>query len=116
RLPVESWVVMARSALPGTVVQLMQGIGVTDFVYGDYALNLDTHMEVQTALLKFATDADASSWASTFAGATPDTSGIASAYLPVGGTPAAGEYHYFFVQGVYGVMMVCKPSLDGEAA
>src|SRR4029077_16928901 len=31
RLPVESWVVMARSALPGTVVQLMQGIGVTDF-------------------------------------------------------------------------------------
>lgn len=116
RLPIESWVVMQRSALPGTVVQLMQSVGVTDFAYGDYALNLDTHMEVQTALLKFASDTDAASWASTFAGATPDQSGIASAYLPMGGTPAAGEYHYYFVEGVYGVMMVCKPSLDGEAA
>jgi hypothetical protein len=73
-------------------------------------------MEVQTALLKFSAEADATSWASTFATGTPDQSGVASAYLPMGGTPAAGEYHYFFVQGVYGVMMVCKPSLDGEAA
>lgn len=116
RLPIETWVVMTRSALPGTVGSVMQSVGVTDFAYGDYALNLDTHMEVQTALLKFPTDTDATDWASTFAGAAPDQSGIASGYLPVGGTPAAGEYHYFFVQGVYGGMMVCKPSLDGEAA
>jgi hypothetical protein len=116
RLPIETWVVMTRSGLPGAVGSVMKSTGVTDFAYGDYALNLDTHMEVQTALLKFATDADATTWASTFAGGTPDQSGVASAYLPMGGTPAAGEYHYFFVQGVSGVMMVCKPSLDGEAA
>jgi hypothetical protein len=116
RLPIETWVVMTRAALPVAAGSAIQSVGVTDFAYGDYVLNLDTHMEVQTALLKFATDTDATNWASTFAGSAPDQSGIASGYLPMGGTPAAGEYHYFFVQGVYGGMMVCKPSLDGEAA
>jgi hypothetical protein len=116
RLPIETWVVMTRTGLPGAVGAVMKAASITDFAYGDYALNLDTHMEVQTALLKFSAEADATSWASTFATGTPDQSGVASAYLPMGGTPAAGEYHYFFVQGVYGVMMVCKPSLDGEAA
>jgi hypothetical protein len=116
RLPIETWVVMTRAGLPGAVVQTMQGVGIKDFAFGDYALNLDTHMEVQTALIKFNSADDANTWASTFAGAAPDANGVANSYLPMGGTPAAGEYHYFFIQGVYGVMMVCKPSLDGEAA
>ena len=116
RLPIEAWVVMGRIALMDTFLQVIKKTGVTDFAFGDYALNNDTHMEVQTALVKFASPADAADWASVATGNQPDASGIASTYLPTGGTPAAGEYHYVFAAGTYGAMLVCKPSLDGEAA
>jgi hypothetical protein len=116
RLPIDAWVVMTRTGLLGTILDLMQKGGVKDFAYGDYALNNDTHMEVQTALLKFATPADATDWVSFFAANEPDQYGIVNSYIPLGGTPAAGEYHYFFSEGVYGGMLVCKPTQDGEAA
>ena len=116
RLPIEAWVIMGRIALMDTFLQVIKKTGITDFAFGDYALNNDTHMEVQTALVKFASPADASDWASVATGNQPDASGIASTYVPTGGSPAAGEYHYVFSAGSFGVLLVCKPSLDGEAA
>lgn len=113
---VESMPVMLSSALPGLMLQLLGTDGVKEFAYGDYALNNDTHMEVQTALIKFPNSADAVDWATNLAPAAPDQSGIASAYIPTGGTPAGGEYHYFFVAGVYGGLIICKPTIAGEAA
>jgi hypothetical protein len=116
-LPLESFVVMISAAIPDTLLALLKAAGASTFVYGDYALNLDTHMEVQTALLRFPTAAAASDWANTFAPNPPDSSGIASGYLPIGGgTPAAGVYHYVFSSGSYGGLIVCKSSIDGEAA
>ena len=116
QLPIEAWAVMRHAASPGPVIDLIHTEGVTDFAYGDYALNNDTHMEVRTALLNFPTTAAAAEWASAFAPGTPDSNGIAGEYLPVGGTPAAGEYHYLFISGHYGASLICKASLDGEAA
>jgi hypothetical protein len=116
RLSIDAWVVMTRTGLLGTILDLMQKGGVTDFAYGDYALNNDTHMEVQSALLKFPTSADATGWVSFFSSTEPDQYGIVSSYIPLGGTPAAGEYHYYFAEGVYGGMLICKPTQDGEAA
>jgi hypothetical protein len=116
RMPIEAWVVMNRIALMDTFLQLIKKTGIADFAFGDFALNNDTHMEVQTALVRFASVADATEWASIATGNPPDQSGIASTYLPTGGTPAAGEYHYVFAAGTYGALLVCKPSLDGEAA
>ncbi len=117
QLPIEAWVVMDQIALPEAALQLLHTGGVNDFAYGDYALNDDTHMEVRAALLTFATAAAASDWATTFAPGTPDQAGIASAYIPVSGTSAAaGEYHYMFVSGTHGAMLVCRPTIDGEAA
>jgi hypothetical protein len=116
RMPVEAWAVMTRTGIPQTFFDLVHQDGITSFTYGDYALNNDTAMEVQTALLDFQSPADAQTWASSFAPGQPDQAGIASAYLPVGGTPAAGEYEYLFVAGNYGGMLVCKPSVDGTAA
>jgi hypothetical protein len=116
QLPIESWAVMILSGLPGTVASLMRSAGITDFAYGDYALNNDTSMEVQTALLKFATTTDASQWATTFAPAPPDDNGIANDYIKTAGSPAAGQYHYVFTSGVYGGYLICKSSLDGQAA
>src|SRR5438132_7291116 len=115
-LPVEAFVVMILTALPDTVLALLHENGVNTFTYGDYALNNDTHMEVQTGLLKFPTSADAADWASTFSPGTPDSNGIGNAYLPIGGSPAAGVYHFVFASGIYGALMVCKSTVDGEAA
>ncbi len=116
QLPIESWVVMTHTPLAQAFFDLVHQQGISTFTYGDYALNNDTHMEVQTAALQFGTADAANTWATNFAPGTPDQYGVASAYIPTGGTPAAGEYHYLFLQGVYGIFMVCKPSIDGEAA
>jgi hypothetical protein len=116
QLPIESLVVLFLASIPDQVVALLRQLNVANFAYGDYALNNDTRMEVQTALLTFTTASDAASWASTFSQGTPDANGISNAYIPIGGTPAAGVYHYVFSSGSYGVLMVCRSSIDGEAA
>ncbi len=112
RLPVESWLMMNNAALPMPALQVLQGDGVNDFLFGDYALNRDPRMEVQAALLTFSTAAGAAAWAGTFSTGQPDpTTGVAGAYID-----ALGEYHYFLVSGVHGAMLVCKSATDGEAA
>lgn len=116
QLPVETLVVLFLASIPDQVVAVLRQLGVTDFAYGDYALNNDTRMEVQTALLTFGSDSDATSWAGNFSQGTPDANGISNAYIPIAGTPAAGVYHYLFSSGVYGVLIVCRSSVDGEAA
>ena len=116
QLPVESFVVMILAALPDPILVLMRRGGIETFAYADYALNNDTHMEVQTGLLTFPTAADAADWANTFSPGTPDSNGIGNAYLPIGGSPAAGVYHFVFASGIYGALMVCKSTVDGEAA
>ena len=116
-LPLESFTVLSGVALPDTVLALLRANGASTFVYGDYALNNDTHMEVQTAILKFPTPTAAVDFATTFAPQPPDDRGIAAGYLKIGGgTPASGVYHFVFSEGVYGVLMICKSSIDGEAA
>jgi hypothetical protein len=114
QLPVESFVALTQSAIPDAVLAVLQGID--HFAYGDYALNNDTHMEVQTALLTFSSSTDAATFASTFGPGTADSSGIYNGYIPSAGSPAAGEYRYVFSAGTYGVMIICKSSIDGEAA
>jgi hypothetical protein len=111
RLPVEAWLVMASIAIPEPVRVLLHSEGVDKFDFGDYALNSDTHMEVRTALLTFASPTDATDWASTFAPGSPDQSGIASSYID-----ALGEYHYFFTDGLNGGMLVCASTVATEAA
>ncbi|HWO46054.1 MAG TPA: hypothetical protein VNO87_10820 [Methylomirabilota bacterium] len=115
-LPVEAWLVMVNIGIPTAGLKLLHDAGVTDFAYGDYALNNDTHMEVRSALLTFATATAAADWASTWSSGTPDQSNIASAYVPTAGVEGSGEYHYFFTAGTFGGMLVCKSSIEGEAA
>ena len=117
QLSIETLPVMLGVAMPEAVLSILQTDGVKSFAYGDYALNNDTHMEVQSAFLEFPSAINAIDWVTTFSPGTPDQTGIANAYIPVGGgTPAAGEYRYMFRAGNYGVLMVCKPSTDGQAA
>lgn len=111
QLPIETWLVMAEVGIPDPVSKLLRGEGVTDFVFGDYALNDDTRMEVRTALLTFVTAADATDWLNTFSPGPPDNSGIAWSYLD-----NVGEYHYLFASGTHGAMLVCSATVASEAA
>lgn len=115
-LPIEALTVMTGSALPDSVASLLHQSGVDSFAYGDYALNNDTHMEVQTALLSFGSAIDAMTWAKTFGPAAADLNGISWQYVPESGSPAAGEYHYVLASGNFGIYMICKSSVPGEAA
>lgn len=115
-LPIETLTVMTGSALPDTISSLLRQSGVDTFAYGDYALNNDTHMEVQTALLTFGNSVDAMSWAKDFGPGTADADGIYWQYIPESGSPAAGEYHYVFASGTFGIYIICKSSAPGEAA
>jgi hypothetical protein len=120
RLPIEAFVVMIGSALPDNINAILRTSNVTSFTYGDYALNADTHMEVQTAFMKLNSAVDALSWAHGFGSnggsVPPDANGVYHEYIPTGGTPAGGEYHYVFAEGTYGIYMICKPAVSGEAA
>src|SRR5260370_38290635 len=91
----EAGLVMDGLALPEAALGVLHGEGTSNFVFGDFVLNNDTHMEVRTALLPFPSATAATDWASTFAPSTPDQAGVANAHLPVGRTPPAAECHYF---------------------
>lgn len=111
QLPIEAWLVMADIGIPEPILVLLHNGGVTDFVFADYALNTDTHMEVRAALLTFSTPAAATDWVSTFSGSAPDQSGISSGYID-----ALGVYHYLFAAGTHGAMLVCSATASSEAA
>jgi len=117
QLPIEAWVVMTHSAVPGTLVDALHQLGINEFAYGDYALNNDTHMEVRTALFTFPSPATATQWVTLFGPGKPDASGIDWAYISIpGGVEGSGEYNYYLAAGTHGVMMVCASTIEGEAA
>jgi len=110
-LPIEAFLVMANYAIPGPLAKELHANGIDTFVFGDYVLNADTHMEVRAALMTFASPADATSWLGTYSGGQPDQSGVVSGYVD-----GIGEYQYFFTSGVHGAMLVCRSTVVGEAA
>ena len=116
RLPVEAIPLMLNAAAPTAVQSMFSGLSVKDFVYGDYALDEDTHMEVQTATFKFSSPADASSVFDAFrAGDTPDANGLVKSYNDSTGP---GQYDIEFVSGSYMGLMICRSTSEesNEAA
>ena len=117
QLPIEAFVTMTRTGVPDYLLGVLRGSGITQFYYGDYALNNDTHMEVQTALVPLLSSADGPAFAKILGPSpTADAEGIYSGYIPIGGTPAAGIYQYVLSSGSSGLFIICKASLEGEAA
>jgi hypothetical protein len=116
RLPVEAVPLMINAAAPTAVQSLFTGLSVNDFVYGDYALDEDTHMEVQAAAFKFSSSADASRVFDTFrSGDTPDANGLVKSYNDSTGP---GQYDVVFVSGSYMGLMICRSTSEesNEAA
>lgn len=116
RLPVEAVPLMLNAAAPTAVQSLFTDLSVKDFVFGDYALDSDTHMEVQTATFKFSSAADANRVFDTFrAGDTPDANGLVKSYNDSTGP---GQYDIEFVSGSYMGLMICRSTSEdsNEAA
>ena len=116
RLPIEAVPLMLNAAAPTEVHSLFTDLAVKDFVYGDYALDEDTHMEVQAAIFKFSNPADATSVFDTFSGGTtPDANGLVKSYNDSTGP---GQYDIEFQQGSYMGLMICRSTAEdsNEAA
>jgi hypothetical protein len=116
QLPIEAWLIMDQLAIPAPLATQLHSQGVNNFVFGDFALNNDTHMEVQAAVLTFMTATEATDWANNFSTSAPDQTGISTAYIPGSGVEGAGEYHVLFAAGTHGAMLVCRATVEGEAA
>ncbi len=112
RLPVEVVPVMVGAAAPSDLASLFHRLGATDFVFGDYALNTDTHMEVTTAAFSFSSSTGSSQWLDQFFGAGALTqSGDYFNY-----DEPSGQYIAAFGVGSQGVLMFCRSAALGEAA
>lgn len=109
RIPVEAAVVMIGATSIDTVAQVLRSLGVNDVVFGDYALNSDTHMEVRATVFTFATAKDATDWLAPF------TSSVATGqdgYYD----QSLGRYFFPFVSGSRAAMLICQSTADTEAA
>lgn len=112
RLPIEVVADMLNAASPEQFTSAFTSLGVSDFLFGDYALNADLHMEVRTATITFSSAADAGAWIDAVVGKSNlDANGVFLNYLD-----ALKQYILVFVTGDHVGLALCKSTLDTEAA
>jgi hypothetical protein len=113
RVPLESVVLeLGYSTAPEQIATVLHAGGVSDALYGDYVLNVDTHMEVRTLLMTFADATVASAWLDAIRGTTPlDANGVFSVY-----SQTRGEYFFAFVAGSKSALLTCAATGPTEAA
>jgi hypothetical protein len=113
RISVESLVLeFGFGSAPQQLVDLLHQGGVTSALYGDYALNADTHMEVRATLMSFSTNDLANQWVDLLRGSTPlDSNGIYGTY-----EEGSGEYIFVFSVGNKSALLTCSATGASEAA
>jgi hypothetical protein len=109
RISVEAALVMIEAPAIDALAQTLRGAGVNDVVYGDYALNKDTRMEVRASVLSFLNSKDANDWVTLLRGGYPaDQPGFFDA--------AHGWYMFPFAAGTKGALLICRSTAASEAA
>lgn len=112
KLPIEVVAQMVAGAEPTNIENIFKGLGANDFVFGDYALNADTHMEVQTAAFTFSGSSGAKDWLDQFIGKSNlDSTGGYFNYDDL-----SGQYIAAFGSGSTGAVMICRSAAELEAA
>jgi len=109
RIPVEAAVVMIGASSIDTLAQVLRSHGVSEVVFGDYALNADTHMEVRATVLTFSTQKEAADWLAPFVSSM--ATGQEGYY-----DAAHGWYVFPFVSGTRAAMIICQSTVGTEAA
>src|SRR5450759_2348642 len=95
---------------PEALAQILHTNGVDSIVFGDYALDNDTHMEVRAALFNFTTTQDSVTWVDELRGSNAfDANGIATFYEDV-----TGQYFSLFTSGSKAAILVCGSTSDVE--
>jgi hypothetical protein len=109
KISVEAALVMIGSPSFDALAQTLRGSGVSDVVFGDYALNSDTHMEVRAAVFTFSNAQNASVWIAGLRGTTP--AGELGLY-----DDAHSWYIFPFAAGTSAALLICRSTADTEAA
>ena len=112
RLPIEAAVVMVHSASPDAMATGLRDAGLKTFVFGDYTLDNDTHMEVRTGVLEFGSVAEASAWMDEVRGTNQLTSDGFAAYFD----DLTGQYFLLFLAGTKAAVFICRSVAEGESA
>ncbi len=111
-LPVDVVGQLLYSPAPGVITNYFRGVGVNDVVYGDYALDSDTRMEVVTIGFSFKTTTGAEDWLGEFYATNSNFSnGVYFNY-----EADSGQYVVAFGKGTRGILLVCRSSETGEQA
>jgi hypothetical protein len=112
KLPVEVFVVMTGTASPDALAAILHTSGVDSIVFGDYALDNDTHMEVRAGLFTFTSSQQATAWVDALRGSSGlDPSGIASFY-----DNTSGQYFSLLTAGSKAAILICRSTSAVEAA
>ena len=112
RLPIEAAVVMVHTADPHAMALALHQATPSTFVFGDYTLDNDTHMEVQTATLDFQSPQDAAAWVDDVRGSNQLSSDGFAVYFD----SVTGQYFLVFSAGTRAAVLVCRSVADSEAA
>jgi len=108
RLPVEAWPLMLHLAAPSTLATAFKADQINEFVFGDYVLDSDTHMEVLASILMFPSASAASEVFNAFKGAnTLSPDGVLAFY-----NDAFGQYEYFVLSGTRLGLLICKSTAE----
>jgi hypothetical protein len=112
KIPIEAVIVMFDFAAPEALAAALKSTGVDNIVFGDYALNNDTHMEVRAGVFVFNTTTDAATWFNALRGSyTVDANGITAFY-----DYSNGQYFSLFTAGTKGALLVCRSTALQESA
>lgn len=112
RLPIEAAAELLGASSPQDVTDSFSSRGVSDFLYGDYALNADLNMEVRAVVFTFSNAVDATSWIDLAIGKSNlDANGVASGYAQ-----SIGEYYAFILAGPHIGMLFCNSLSPYQAA
>lgn len=112
RLPIEAAVVMVHSASPGAMATGLRDAGLKTFVFGDYTLDNDTHMEVRAGVLEFQSVAAAQAWLDEVRGTNQMTSDGFAAYFD----DLTGQYFLLFQADTKAAVYICRSVAEGESA
>jgi hypothetical protein len=111
KLPIEAVSVMLNVTAPTALVDALRTQGVNDFVFGDYVLDTDTHMEVLAASMAFPSANQASQVFNAFKGKESlDPNGVLTFY-----NDGAGQYEYFIQSGTHIGLLICKSTAELDA-
>ena len=111
-LGVQATAALLDTPAPDALVKDFSILGVNDFVYGDFALNDDTRMEMRSAAYTFSDPAAATTWLSAaFGQSNLDSTGEFATF-----DAATEQYVAAFASGAHGAILICKSSARFEAA